>query len=241
MRRGRVGHSRRHSRPGEANDAAQVSCSLCSRRGDLAAAGCGGDDVVRRRDDLGRRLEHRRAVRHAAAEEFRGRERHGRHGRHLRAPAAASSASAAARPTSRTRRARSRTRRARSARRTGRVRRAPGRERRADGRRQRRERLGDVPDRRGAEDDLGARLDGRRTGATSATASRTSRSKLFGAGNGLRDVRLLHRRDQRRGGREPHRLLAQRGRQRHRAGRLRRRRAGSATSASRTSRRTRTR
>ena len=43
------------------------------------------------------------------------------------------------------------------------------------------------------------------------------------------------------GGREPHRLLAERGRQRHRAGCLRRRRAGSATSASRTSRRTRTR
>ena len=47
--------------------------------------------------------------------------------------------------------------------------------------------------------------------------------KLYGAGDGLGNLRLLHRRHQRRGGCESHRLLGERGRQRHRPGRLRRR------------------
>ncbi len=42
---------------------------------------------------------------------------------------------------------------------------------------------------------------------------------LGGAGHGLRDVRLLHRRHQRRGGGEPGRLQRHRGRQRHRPAR----------------------
>ena len=45
---------------------------------------------------------------------------------------------------------------------------------------------------------------------------------LAGPGHRLGHVRLLHRRDQRRGGREPRRLHRERGRQRHRAGGRRR-------------------
>ncbi len=74
------------------------------------------------------------------------------------------------------------------------------------------------------------------------------RPELPGRGAGARrprhrlgHLRLLHRRGQRRGGREPRRLHRQRGRQRHRPGGRRRAGRRSATSATRTSRRTRTR
>ena len=89
-------------------------------------------------------------------------------------------------------------------------------------------------------DDLGARLD-------KVDELEPGRPELPGrgahplrAGHRLGHVRLLHRRHQRRGGREPRRLLRERGRQRHRPGRRAARRAAWATSASPTSSRTRT-
>ena len=104
-----------------------------------------------------------------------------------------------------------------------RVRRAPGRDRRAHERRQPRERLGDVPDRRAAERDLEARLEGERTGTRSTRRFPDVAAQALRRGHRLGHVRLLHRRHQRRGGREPLRLLRDRGRQRHRPGRLGRR------------------
>ena len=92
------------------------------------------------------------------------------------APAAASSGSAPARPTSPTPRDRSRRTRSRSAPTPASSTSSSRRERRAHRRRQPRERLGDLPDGRAAEDDLGARLEGRsRTGTRSTRASPTSR------------------------------------------------------------------
>ena len=120
-----------------------------------------------------------------------------------------------------------------------RVRRAPGRERRAHGRRQPGERLGRLPHDRAAEEDLGARLEGEQLEPGRPVVPGRAAQALR-AGHRLRHVRLLHRRDQRRGGREPLRLLGDRGRQRDRPGRRRATRARSATSASRTTRRTRT-
>ena len=63
-----------------------------------------------------------------------------------------------------------------------RVRRVPHRHRRAHQRRERRERLGDVPDDRTAEGDLGARLEGRATGTRSTRRSPTCRSACTGPG-----------------------------------------------------------
>ena len=70
--------------------------------------------------------------------------------------------------------------------------------------------------------DLGARLEGDELEAGRPLLP-GRRAQALRSGHRLGHVRLLHRRDQRRGGREPHRLLRQRGRQRHRAGRLGRR------------------
>ena len=88
-----------------------------------------------------------------------------------------------------------------------------------------RERLGHLPDGRPAQEDLGARRRGQ------GHELEPGRPELPGPGAGARGprhrlghLRLLHRRDQRRGGREPRRLHRQRGRQRHRPGG--RRRAG---------------
>ena len=83
-------------------------------------------------------------------------------------------------------------------------------------------------------------LEGARTGTRSTRRIPDVAAQALRRRHGLGHVRLLHRRHQRRGGREPHRLLRDRGRQRHRAGRLAATRARSATSASPTSRRTRT-
>ena len=77
----------------------------------------------------------------------------------------------------------------------------------------------DLPDGRAAQDDLGA------GGRGQDHELEPGRPELPGQeldarrpGHRLRDVRLLHRRDQRRGGREPRRLQRERGRQRHRPG-----------------------
>ena len=99
------------------------------------------------------------------------------------------------------------------------VRGVPGRQRRLLGRREHRERLGDVPDRRSAQDDLEHRLEGRQLEQGRPVVPRPEAGAVR-PGHGLRDVRLLHRRDQRRGGREPLGLQRHRGRQRHRPGRL---------------------
>ena len=179
--------------------------------------------LVERRRHHRRRIEHRRPVHHEGRRGLEGGRRRGRHRRHLR----------------HRRRVRALLRgrdghleRVARDRRGGggdlrgerrRVRRAPGRDRRADEHRQHRERLGDVPDRRAAQRDLEARTRRCRTGTRSTPRIPDVPLKLYGAGHRLGDVRLLHRRHQRRGGREPHRLLGERGRQRHRPGRLGRR------------------
>ena len=147
------------------------------------------------------------------------------------------------RPTSRTRPARStKRRRPPSVGTRHRVHRVPGRRGCPHGRGQHGERLGGLPDGRPAEDDLGAQ------GRGQDHELEPGRSELPGPGacprgsrHGLGNVRLLHRRDQRRGGAQPRRLHAERGRQRHRPGGLRRRRGASATSGTRTTRRIRTR
>ena len=74
-----------------------------------------------------------------------------------------------------------------------RVHRVPGRHRRADERREHRERLGDVPDRRAAEGDLGAGLEGHELEPGRPVVPRRP-AQLYGAGHRLRHVRLLHRR-----------------------------------------------
>ncbi len=100
-----------------------------------------------------------------------------------------------------------------------RVRRAAGRDRRADERGQLGERLGDVPDRRTAQRDLETGLDRLELEPSRSFVPRRPAQALRRR-NGLGHVRLLHRMHQRRGGREPLRLLGDRGRQRHRPGRL---------------------
>ena len=99
----------------------------------------------------------------------------------------------------------------------------PGRRGRPHRGRQPGERLGNVPDRRPAQHHVGAE------GGRQSQELEPDRPELPGPGarpcrsrDGLRDVRLLHGRDQRRGGREPVGLHRQRGRQRHRAGGRRR-------------------
>ncbi len=123
-----------------------------------------------------------------------------------------------------------------------RLRRVPGRCGRADRRRQPRERLGHLPDRRSAEEDLGA---GGRGQDHELEPGRPELpgpgARPRGPGHRLGHLRLLHRRDQRRGGREPRRLHRQRGRQRHRAGGRRRARWPRLPRATRTTRRTRIR
>ena len=125
-------------------------------------------------------------------------------------------------------------------RRRRRVRRAARRERRAHRGRQPRERLGDVPDRRAAEGDLGARLDDRELAGRRPELPRRAASALR-AGHGLRHVRLLHRRRRRRGGREPHRLSRPRRTTTSRSPASPETGEHSDTSASRTTSRTRTR
>ena len=95
----------------------------------------------------------------------------------------------------------------------------------------------DVPDRRPAEEDLGAGLEGRQL-ARHRPVVPGRRARALRRRHGLGHLRLLHGGDRRRGGREPQRLHAERGRQRHGPRRLRRRRARSATSASPTTPRT---
>ena len=160
------------------------------------------------------------------------------------APAAASRSSARARPTSPTPPARSRT----TARRTSlrgrghQVHRVHRGQRRAHRRGEQGEHLGRVPDRGAAQEDLGARARRSTTGTRSTRSSRTSRSArtALRPRHRLRHVRLLHRGDQRQGEAEPHRL--------HRRPRTTTSscrawpapRAAWATSASPTTRRTRT-
>ena len=74
---------------------------------------------------------------------------------------------------------------------------------------------------RAAEDDLGPRLDGLELEPGRPELPRRG-ARALRPGHRLGHVRLLHRRDQRRGGREPLRLHRERGRQRHRPGRRRR-------------------
>ena len=195
----------------------------------------------RGRHDHRRRLQHGRALRHRRGRGVprRGRRRrhrrHLRHGRRLRALLP--------------RRDRPLERLAADQGRGGgdlrgerrRVRRAPGRQRRAHGRRQHGERLGDLPHGRRAERDLEARLEGEQLEPGPSVDFPDEPLKLFGAGTDSGTFDYFTDVDQRRGGREPHRLLGQRGRQRHRPGRQRLEGRPRATSASRTSRRTRTR
>ena len=111
------------------------------------------------------------------------------------------------------------------------------RERRADGRRQQAEHVGALPVGGRAQEDLGARLAGGQLERRSPGLPRRSDPPVR-PGNGLGDVRVLHRGDQREGSREPHGLPGLRGRQRARAGSRRRARRRWATSATRTSSRT---
>ena len=104
-----------------------------------------------------------------------------------------------------------------------RVRRAPRRDRCADERRLDVERLGDVSHRRAARRDLGSGLEGVELEPGRPVLPGRPAQALRPR-HRLGHVRLLHGRDQRRGGREPHRLLRERGRQRHRPGRVRQRR-----------------
>ena len=96
-----------------------------------------------------------------------------------------------------------------------------------------------LPDRRPAQAGLEQGLEGQVARRGRPEAAR-HRAVALRPGHRLRHVRLLHRRDQRRGGREPRGLRGLRGRQPARHGRLRRRRAASATSASPTTRAPRT-
>ena len=100
-----------------------------------------------------------------------------------------------------------------------RLRRAPGCQRRPHGGRQPGERLGEMPHRRRAEADLGAGFQGRQLERGPRRVSRRAAQALR-PGHRLGHVRLLHRRDRRRGGRQPLRLFRQRGRQRHHPGSL---------------------
>ena len=103
-----------------------------------------------------------------------------------------------------------------------RVRRVPGRERRAHGHRQPRERLGDLPHRRGAEADLEARLDGRQLepGARRATPMWRSSCSAPGTDSGTFDYFTDAINGEEGASRTDY--SAERGRQRHRAGRRRR-------------------
>ena len=100
-----------------------------------------------------------------------------------------------------------------------RARRVPGRERRAHRRREQGERLGHLPDHRGAREDVGPRLEREQLEPGPLGLPRPG-AQAVRPRHRLRHVRLLHGRDQRRGGREPLRLLPERGRQRDRPGRL---------------------
>ena len=115
-----------------------------------------------------------------------------------------------------------------------------GRVRRSGRGRASQEHLGDLDDGRRAEDALGAR----RAGQDDALESDSS--GLAGPGNPLvrrrrrfRHLRLFHRGDHRKDGRQPRRLHVERRRQRHRAGRERRRERARAISATPTTNRTR--
>ena len=107
-----------------------------------------------------------------------------------------------------------------------RVLRAAGRLRRADRGREPEERLGQVPDRRRAQEDVGAGAQGKITSWNQVSPDWPNEPlKLFGAGRRFRHLRLLHRSDRRQGQVQPRRLHRQRGRQRAGAGRRQRRNA----------------
>ena len=204
----------------------------------LAVTGCGGGSGGEPITADG--SEHRRAVRDEGRRGLQGRRGRRRHGRHIgtgggfeRFCAGETDLSNASRPIDEDEQA--------SVRRRWRgLRRVPRRHRRAHERGQCRERLGHVLDRGAAQRDLEAGIDGGELEPGRFLVSGCSAEALW-RGDGLRHVRLLHRRDQRRG--------------RARAAPTSRRPktttspckgsraivAPSGTSASRTSRRTRTR
>ena len=104
-----------------------------------------------------------------------------------------------------------------------RVRRVSGRKRRSHGRCQQGQRLGNLSDHRAAGEDLGTRLEGEELERDRPVLPGRG-TVAFRARHRLGHVRLLHRRDQRRGGCEPLGLQRQRERQRHRHRRRRRER-----------------
>ncbi len=217
--------------------AAALLCAL------LVAAGCGGGGGSQTIQADGSStvgpFTTRAAENFKQAERGRGGDgRHLRHGRRLRAllPAARSTSPT---PLGRSTR-KTRTKQLACADAGDRVRRAARRERCADGRRQPRERLGDMPDRGAAESDLGAWLDGQELAGRRPELPRRATPPLR-AGHRLGHVRLLHREIVGEEGESRHRLPGLGGRQRHPRRRLRRHGSDSDTSASPTSRRTRTR
>ena len=100
------------------------------------------------------------------------------------------------------------------------VARVHGRERRTHGRRQPRQHVGDVPHGRRAEEDLGAGLQGQQLEGCPRGLPERAAAALRPRDR-LRDVRILHRGDQRPRAGEPIGLPGLRGRQRAGAGRCR--------------------